>query len=308
MVMANAIDTVDLTRRYRQLEAVDGLNLHVPAGSVFALIGPNGAGKTTTIKLLMNLVHPTRGSATVLGMRARELTPHGFERIGYVSENQRLPQHLTPAGLLAYCRPFYKTWDAELARTLERDLRLPMDSPLRTLSRGTKMKAALLAALAYRPELVVLDEPFTGLDPLVRDELVHALLGLVASHPTTVFLSSHDIEEVERLADWIGFLDRGRFMFAEEVSSLLNRFRYVEVIGTSAAPLPVTSEPGWMAQGAAGRTRHFVDSTHHAPDAEQRITAAFPGAEIRIRPMSLRDIFVVLARQAQPSSHASEAA
>src|SRR5687768_13120368 len=137
--MANVIETVDLTRRYGGLEAVEGLNLQVPARSVFALVGPNGSGKTTTIKMVMNLLQPTRGSATVLGMPARRLTPRGFERIGYVSEDQRLPEHLTPTGLLDYCRPFYPTWDAEFARALQRDLRLPMESRLRTLSRGTRM-------------------------------------------------------------------------------------------------------------------------------------------------------------------------
>jgi len=167
------------------------------------------------------------------------------------------------------------------------------------LSRGTRMKAALLAALAFRPELVVLDEPFTGLDPLIRDELVHTLLGLVADSPSTVFVSSHDIEEIERLADWVGFLDSGRLVFAEEVASLLNRFRQVEVIGATTAPQPVT-ESNWIPQGSAGRTLRFVDSQHAATDADQRIAAAYPASELRIAPMSLREIFVVLARRAQP--------
>ncbi len=156
--MVNAIETVDLTRRFGHREAIDRLNRRVPAGSVFALVGPNGAGKTTTIKLLMNLLRPTRGSASVLGIDSRRLTARGFERIGYVSENQRLPNQLTPSALLEYCRPFYPTWDDSLARRLQDNLRLPMDAPLKTLSRGTRMKAALLAALVHRPDLVVLDD------------------------------------------------------------------------------------------------------------------------------------------------------
>src|SRR5205823_14199868 len=134
----------------------------------------------------------------------------------YVSEKQRLPEWMRPAELLAYCRPFYPTWDETLCRKLQGHLNLPVSARLRTLSRGTRMKAALLASLAYRPELVLLDEPFSGLDPLVRDELIRALLELAAGNdraggrPMTVFVSSHDIEELERLADWIGFIDRGR--------------------------------------------------------------------------------------------------
>jgi ABC-2 type transport system ATP-binding protein len=222
--MTSAIETVDLARRFGRLEAVEALTLRVPVGSIFALIGPNGAGKTTTIKLLMNLVRPTRGQAFVLGTDSRRLSPQDFARIGYVSENQRLPDWMTPEQLLDYVRPFYPTWDEALCRKLQTDLGLAARTPLRSLSRGTRMKAALLASLAYRPELVVLDEPFIGLDPLVRDELIRALLELPRDRPWTVFVSSHDIEEVERLADWIAFIDRRRLIFAEPVSSLLSRF------------------------------------------------------------------------------------
>src|SRR5439155_6106589 len=166
---------------------------------------PNGAGKTTTIKLLMNLVRPTRGSARVLDVDSRHLGPRHLQRIGYVSENQRLPEWMTLADLLAYCRPFYPTWDAALCRKLQSDLNVPLNVRLRTMSRGTRMKAALLVSLAYRPELIVLDEPFSGLDPLVRDELGRALRELAAAHqsqPKTIFISSHDVEELERLVDW----------------------------------------------------------------------------------------------------------
>jgi len=222
-----AIESTDLSRRFRRLDAVDGLNLRVPAGSIFGLVGPNGAGKTTTIKLLMNLVRPTRGSARVLDVDSRHLGPRHLQRIGYVSENQRLPEWMTLAELLAYCRPFYPTWDDALGRKLQSDLNVPLNVRLRTMSRGTRMKAALLVSLAYRPELIVLDEPFSGLDPLVRDELGRALRELAAAHqpqPMTIFISSHDVEELERLVDWIGFIDRGRLIFAEPVASLLARF------------------------------------------------------------------------------------
>jgi ABC-2 type transport system ATP-binding protein len=293
--MRSAVETVDLTRRFRHTEAVDRLTLRVPSGSIFALIGPNGAGKTTTLKLLMNLLRPTRGSAQVLGVDSRRLGIRELQRIGYVSENQRLPDWMTPGQLLDYCRPFYPTWDDELRKTLQVKLGLAAATPLRTLSRGTRMKAALLSSLAYRPELIVLDEPFTGLDPLVRDELVRALLEAADDHPRTVLVSSHDIEEVERLADWVGFLDRGRLLFAEPVSSLLARFQLVEVIASNGQPLQAPSDPRWIPQGSAGRTLRFVDTSHSTPDALARIAAAFPSAEIQTFPMPLREIFVTLA-------------
>ena len=158
------------------------------------------------------------------------------------------------------------------------------------------MKAALLVSLAYRPELVVLDEPFSGLDPLVRDELVRALLEAPGDRPPTVFVSSHDVDEVERLADWVGFLQNGRLVFAEPVDALLKRFRLVEVVVASDPAPGLPARPEWIAQGASGRTLRFVDTKHTDPDAESRIAATFPGATVATTPLALRDIFVTLAR------------
>ena len=296
--MTTAIETVDLTRRFGRTEAVNGLTLQVPAGSIFAFLGPNGAGKTTTLKMLMNLVRPTRGRATVLGVDSRRLGPRDLQRIGYVSENQRLPEWMTPAELFDYCRPFYPTWDDALRQRLESDLGLTSRAPLRTLSRGTRMKAALLASLAYRPDLVVLDEPFTGLDPLVRDELVRGLLEVSGERTWTVLISSHDIEDVERLADWVGFIKDGRLLFAEPVAALLERFRLVEVVSREDTPAVMPADPRWLPHGSAGRTLRFVDTRHDAPDADSRIASAFPACDIRTSPLPLREIFVTLARGA----------
>ena len=223
--MTAPIETVDLARRYGKLDAVEGLNLHVPAGSLFGFVGPNGAGKTTTIKMLLNLLRPTSGKAIVLGTDSRRMGPSELARIGYVSENQGLPDWMTIDQLIAYVRPFYPTWDVKLCRKLARDLDLTSRLPLRTFSRGMRMKAALLVSLAYRPELVVLDEPFSGLDPLARDELIRALLELTGEHNWTTLISSHDIDEVERLADSIAFINQGRVFLTESVQDLVGKYR-----------------------------------------------------------------------------------
>ncbi len=285
-----AVETRALTRRFRRTEAVNGLTLDVPDGSIFALIGPNGAGKTTTIKLLMNLLRPTSGAARVLGRDTRSLAPADLQRIGYVSENQRLPDWMTLRQLVDYCRSLYRQWDDHHAVDLEASLNLTSPSRIGAFSRGMRMKAALLASLAYRPDLLILDEPFSGLDPVVRDELTRTLLASCSEHAATVLISSHDIDEVERLADHVGFIREGRLAFAEPTSSLLGRFRLVEVIGST--PPPVPADARWLVQGVAGRTLRFVDTAHDAPDAEARIAAAYPDAEIRISPLSLREIFV----------------
>lgn len=294
--MSAAIETHGLTRSFGRVEAVHQLDLRVPEGAVFALIGPNGAGKTTTIKLLMNLLRPTAGRALLLGVDSRRVGVKELQRIGYVSENQQLPESLSPEELVEYCRPLYPAWDTSLAQRLQKALGLSEKAPLKTLSRGTRMKAALLVSLAYHPELVVLDEPFSGLDPLVRDELVRALLEAPGERPPTVFVSSHDVDEVERLADWVGFLQNGRLVFAEPVESLLKRFRLVEVVAASDPAPSLPARPEWIAQGASGRTLRFVDTKHSDLEAESRIAATFPGATVATTPLALRDIFVTLAR------------
>jgi ABC-2 type transport system ATP-binding protein len=297
--MSYAIDTSALERRFRRTDAVHDLTLQVPTGSIFALVGPNGAGKTTTIKMLMNLIRPSGGTARVLGTDSRRLGVPELQRIGYVSENQELPDWMTPDEMLAYVRPFYPTWDQALCDRLRSELALDTKTKLSRLSRGTRMKAALLSSLAYRPELLVLDEPFTGLDPLVRDELIRALLELPGERPFTCLISSHDIDEVERLADWVGFLSGGRLVFAEKVASLLARFRMVEVTAGSDVPLNASLPAPWLLQGVAGRTLRFVDPQYDEGGTGALVAARYPGASVHVGALSLREIFVALARRAK---------
>ena len=170
------IRTSDLHKAYGRHDALRGLNLTVPDGSAFALIGANGAGKTTTIRVLLNLLAPSAGTATVLGVDSRRLSLPEFAQIGYVSENQRMPARLTVAQYLAHLRAFYANWDGELERSILTQLRLPSERKIGDLSHGMRMKMALACALPFRPKLLVLDEPFSGMDPLVRDEFMGRLL------------------------------------------------------------------------------------------------------------------------------------
>src|SRR5206468_10748038 len=133
--------------------------------------------------------------------------------IGYVSENQRLPGWMTVSELLAYCRPFYPSWDESLCRQLIADFDLPLGAKIRRLSRGMRVKVALVSSLAYRPRLLVLDEPFSGLDPLVRDELIEGLVE--SAEQTTILISSHDLTEIESFASHVGYLDHGRLQFSD---------------------------------------------------------------------------------------------
>ena len=204
--MSDLIRTVELSKKYRRVPVLEGLNINVPEGSVFGLVGPNGAGKTTTIKILMNILQPGSGLAEVLGVESRRLAPEDFTRIGYVSENQEMPLWMTVSYFLRYLKPFYPGWDDAHAADLVRQFELPLDRKLGHLSRGMLMKAAMASSLAYRPRLLVLDEPFSGLDPVVREDLIEGLID--SASETTIFVSSHDLGDIETFASHIGYLDR----------------------------------------------------------------------------------------------------
>jgi len=231
---------IDLVMRYKDVRVLNGLNLEVAEGSVFGLIGPNGAGKTTTIKTFMNILTPTRGRCEVLGIDSRELRDDYFAQIGYVSENQEMPGWMTVEYLLSYLKPFYPTWDDGRAKELLRQFKLPLDRKLRDLSRGMWMKASLTSSLAYRPKLLLLDEPFSGLDPLVREELIEGLID--CAEETTILVSSHDLADIESFASHIGYLENRRLQFSEEMTSLSARFREVEVTVEPPAAVPAARE------------------------------------------------------------------
>ncbi len=298
----NAIECENLSRSFGRVQAVHGLTLSVPTGSFFALLGPNGAGKTTLLKLLLNLLTPTGGSARVLGCESTGLKASHFRRIGYVADGQELPEWMTVSQLLDYCRPLYPTWDAALAARLLSSFALPADRPLKRLSRGMRMKAALLSSLSFRPELMVLDEPFSGLDPLVRDDFIQGLLELPGDdRPRTIVVSSHDIDEVERLADDVGFLAGGRLLVRESADALRARFRRVEIVGGGLAARAPAGEPrAWLeTKRPAENVLQFAHSGFAAGATEAELAAAFPSASVTARAMSLREIFLVLARQQQ---------
>ncbi|MDE2928824.1 MAG: ABC transporter ATP-binding protein [Acidobacteriota bacterium] len=295
--MNAVIETQGLTRRFRKTVAVNDLSLEVPAGSIFALLGPNGAGKTTLIKMVMNMVRPSGGRATILGTDSLRLGPPQLERIGYVSENQELPEWMTVQELIDYCRPFYPAWDDDLCRRLIRQFNLPLARQLKTFSRGMKVKAALLSSLSYRPELMILDEPFTGLDALVRDELIRGLLEVTGQEERTIFIASHDIDEVERLADWVGVIHNGEMQMSEPAASLRNRFRRCEATLERGQEIPETLPETWLMAERAGQVLRFVDSRFQNGTGAETIREVLPGVkDLDVSPMSLKEIFLALAR------------
>lgn len=296
----NVIETRELKRRFGWKTAVHGLDLKVPAGSVCALLGPNGAGKTTTIKMLMNLIAPSGGVARVFGTDSRRLGPAEKARIGYVSENQQMPEWMTVRVFLEYCRGFYPTWDRELEARLLNRFALPEDRKIKALSRGMKMKTALLAALAYRPELLVLDEPFSGLDPAVRDDFVRGVFDATGEGEWSVLISSHDIDDVERFADWVAVIDGGKLKVSESLESLQARFRRVEITLKPGQLLADGEWPSeWRDVEQAGALLKFVDTAYRGPESEAGYAEKFPDAMVRVSRLSLRENYLVIARMTQ---------
>jgi ABC-2 type transport system ATP-binding protein len=295
--MTSPITTSALTRRYGRRTAVAGLDLDVPQGSVYALVGPNGAGKTTTLKMLMNMVHPTGGSAAILGCDSRRLGPPQFAQIGYVSENQEMPDWMPVARFLDFLRPYYADWDRALEADLVRQFDLPLGQKLKHLSRGMRMKAALVSSLAYRPKLIVLDEPFSGLDALIRDQLITALLG--RAEGTTILISSHDLSEIESFSSHVGYLEAGRLQFSEELDSLSARFREIRLT-FDRSPQPPTAIPGrWIHPEISGPVLRVIDTRFTGDSIADDLRVFLPGfREITASPMPLRAIFVALAKGA----------
>ncbi|MGI9243983.1 MAG: ABC transporter ATP-binding protein [Verrucomicrobiales bacterium] len=292
------IETRGLTRRFKSHDAVRDLDLRIDKGRICAFLGPNGAGKTTTIKMLMGILRPSGGEARVFGTDSGKLGQTEFEKIGYVSENQEMPEWMTVKQLMDYCAQLYPSWDEAFCTSLLDQFSLPRDQQLKNLSRGMRMKAALISSLAYRPELLVLDEPFSGLDPLVREEFISGMLELTEQESWTILVSSHDIDEVERLADSVAIINQGQLALNETTESLQARFRKVDVTTSAENPdLPHPMPGGWCHARSAGRSLQFTDSSFAGSASEDEIRQLVGGVtSIETHGMSLREIYLAIAR------------
>ncbi|MFD0895771.1 ABC transporter ATP-binding protein [Luteolibacter ambystomatis] len=291
--MNTLLEFHEVSCRYSRAWALDNASFRVPSGSITALLGPNGAGKSTALKIALNLIRPYSGHVTVLGTDSRNMNPKTLQRIGYVADGMDLPLWMTIDQFLGWCRPLYPQWDTEFERTLRKQFELPGDRKLKHLSRGQRMKAALASVLAYRPELLILDEPFSGLDPLVRDEFISGLLELSESEKFAVVVSSHDIEEVDRLADHIVLLNDGKVVLDENAEELLARHRLVEIMFPHYIESIPPLAPGWISAKSSGRLLRFVDSDHEITRFSENVRKIFPEIpQPDIHPLTLRELFV----------------
>src|SRR6187200_3164611 len=260
------IETAGLTKRYDDVDALRGLDLRVPRGSIFGFLGRNGAGKTTTIKILLGMVHPTGGRVHVFDVPAaeHEASVAITRRCGFGSEEKDLYNAMTVGEIVAFTASFYPRWRAYLQERYLRSFELSADANVKTLSRGTRTKLALLLAFCRGAELLVLDEPTSGLDPAMTEEVLQILVRHVAEGETTVFFSSHQIAEVDQIADHVAIVDRGRRVVAGALDDLRDQYRRVQMVFEHAVPdLPaaMTDAAGVRRISRDGRVLTVLSST-----------------------------------------------
>jgi ABC-2 type transport system ATP-binding protein len=282
-----AIEIRDLVVKYGSKRAVDGLTFTVPTGTIFGFLGPNGSGKTTTIKALLGFRRPDQGSARVFGYDVASQSLQVRARVGFVSETNSLYDFLTIPQLCSFCRSVSLEWNQQVVDRYIGLFGLPPREKVGHLSKGMKSQLALSLALGSNPDLLILDEPTEGLDPLARHEFLNTLVREVAAEGKTIFFSSHILSEVEAVADWVAIIRTGKLVLCDELDHLKQTRKVVKL---SYADLPPASEiemlrslPEVMSLAQEGRSVRLV--AHGNVDTLMQI--------IQARPYALRDIETV---------------
>jgi len=287
-----AIWTEELVKTYPEVRAVDGLSMNVPRGVAYGFLGRNGAGKTSTIRILLGLTRPTAGRGLVLGFSIGRDQVAILERTAFVSESKTLYGNLTARELVRFTRGFYPKWSDQAVTKYSRLFEIPMDRPFSKLSQGNRTKVYLLLALSQGADLLVLDEPTMGLDPLVVDEFLRVLVEDVVGEGHTVFVSSHHLSDVEQIADWVGLIDHGRLLLEARLDDIKSQFRLITVVGNA---LPQSLSPEILLVASEGSfCKYLVKKNADAFAAE----LSRQGATVaEVSPLGLREIFLELVRK-----------
>jgi ABC-2 type transport system ATP-binding protein len=289
----SVITTSHLTRQFGSKAALDDVSLNVPRGSVFGLVGENGAGKSTLIKHILGLWRAQSGEVRVFGLDPVSDPVSVLGRIGYLSEQPDLPEWMTVGEFLRYTQAFYPRWDPKYAEQLRQQFGLDLDKRIRVLSKGQRAKLGLLAAQAHRPDLLLLDEPSSGLDPIVRNDILAAVIRTVADEGRTVFFSSHLLEEIERVADHVAMLHQGRLVLCAPLDEIKMQYRRI-LLHFDAPQIAAPTVPGALTVNGSGREWSIL--------CNQPVQANFLNHVVDDQPASLGDIFVGIAGGAH--SHA----
>lgn len=293
--MKEAVITVsELTRRFGAKTALASVSLSVSRGAVYGLVGANGAGKTTLIKHILGLLRAESGSVRVFGCDPVTDPVSVLSRIGYLSEENDIPGWMRVDELIRYTRAFYPGWDDTYAEELQRTFALDPAAKIKTLSKGQKARAGLLIALAYRPELLVLDEPSSGLDPIVRRDILGAVIRTIADEGRTVLFSSHLLEEVEQVADHVTMINHGKIALSAPLRSMKDSHRIftVHFAESRLQPPGVAGVLRWERVNGSGQ--EWTALARSDSDAQPNAVNALKGSAriVAEREPSLDEIFV----------------
>lgn len=289
------IETAGLTKRYDDVEALRGLDLQVPSGSIFGFLGRNGAGKTTTIKVLLGMARPTSGDARIFGVPCDG--PQGVDirrRTAFVSDDKDLYDYMTVGEMIAFTRSFYPRWRDDLEQAYLRKFELTPDRNIKTLSRGTRTKLSLLLALSRGAELLMLDEPTSGLDPAMAEDVLQALVSHVAGEGSTVFFSSHQLTEVEQIADHVAIIDRGQTVVSGSLDDLRAQYQRIQMVFEGDAPEFRVHAPGTHRVTRKGRVVTIL-SSHAGAEVIDELRGYRP-VSLDVSPVSLKEIFLESVR------------
>jgi ABC-2 type transport system ATP-binding protein len=291
--MSDFVIEMDQVRKsYGKSEALCGLNLQVPAGSIYGLLGRNGAGKTTAMKLLMGMLTADSGDARIFGLPVTH-TAKGIEirrRIGFVAEDKELYPYMTVEQMIRFTRPFFPTWRMDLEKRYLKMFDLPMKRKIPKLSKGMRSKLMLLLALSRGAELLILDEPMEGLDPAANEDVLRELVDLAAAEGTTVFFSSHQIADVEQIADHVSIIDHGVSLISENLDDMRNRYQRIQIVFPNGIPSFIQWADGVEQIRQDGRMVSILTSKNQEAILAQ--VRSFPGASVESFPLTLKEVFL----------------
>ncbi|HUK82518.1 MAG TPA: ABC transporter ATP-binding protein [Verrucomicrobiae bacterium] len=282
----NAIQVESLRKNFGRQEILRGVNLDVPAGSIFGFLGLNGAGKTTLIRMLLGLLRPDAGRCVVDGIDSATKALELRRRVGYMAENQTMYGWMRVGQLIEWVSRFYPSWDSTLAETLRQQMRLDAAQKVGALSKGQTSHLALLLALAHRPNIVILDDPTLGLDPIARRDLLRDVISQLQDRGATVFFSSHLLYEIEPICDRIAILHEGQIIKCAPVDELRETVKRIVLKPTEGARVPEI--PGLLDfQAQDGQWSLTVE---HAEEARRALTPISRG-EVLVTGLNLDEIF-----------------